>query len=325
MHVIAKATSTIENSLNDELIPALNKFETWQDKPNMWTVGLDNFKLLADDQFEDNAQSISGSFSGMIYLYERINFDSSSLIEKEKFAKIIREIEPLFAQFEREGRLELSHLYLEGAPKLDMRILNKDTLAEIEHTRNIPKEVRDAILNNGEQRCCNFTGCTETQKECVVVPPIFRRLPSSFKGQEFIVGGERSNCENQLDSYILNYDIAHHPDIWACAENISSLVCIPDNKFEKITFNFIGIEIFSSNENSLEMINEYQRILQNDGLLHFKTVHGTKEYFKSNYSSLCMILKNLKGIFKEVKWERKKDSDWPNAKTCHYYSFIAKK
>jgi hypothetical protein len=317
---ISLALDDNENEDNPVLITSdVKSFELWKTDPDARLLGLEYLKTLKNNQTEldeEVCKCIEASFSGLLYQYERLTLDRE---EKIDLAIKIREFEFLLSKYVNAGKVNPKDLYLEGMPELEMISLNSANIGALvaakKIEKDIPKWVLD-VISKGGSVIRNITRC--------MVSPRFSRLPSAFEGNTFLVGGERSAPSTNQDCYTLNFLTSMHPDILGFAENLSSLVAIPDSKFTIIEFDFLDNTILLNEE----VLEEYYRILALGGTFIFKTNHNSADYYcqKTIKDERKQAQENLMKMFGgEVMQQDKKDSSWPTKQEAYYVHFQATK
>ena len=214
--------------------------------------------------------------------YENLKFPDKK--KREELAQEIRKIESVLAT--TDGTIEA---WLTLMPLCDIavevRSKNVDDVMENYKWINIPDKVYQDIKNGV---------IMHTDRSWVL--PTFYRFPSKFVGKKFQVGG---NLNNDNEMYTLNFDISRKPDVFGHAENLPTLVTIPDSKFEIVEFDFLNPLILLQND---YVMSEYCRILKSKGSLIFKTCQDTDEYYCSNEAKeIIELLTKLFSIFGNLR------------------------
>lgn len=201
-------------------------------------------------------------FSGFLHVYRM----SNNTMVQQRIAEEIRTYAPIFSSWIDNGAITQEDIWLLDMPCVEEIQVNAENLDALLATGRISSPPADIEKGIRERREAHFVNL-----EPNFIPKFFR-LPSSYTGQVFIIGGERHSVDDQQDVYTLNFNPSFFPDILGKAEDLTSLIAIPDSKFARISFNFIDpTNLFQD-----DILTEYYRMLQSNGSFEFKSMRSAE-------------------------------------------------
>lgn len=287
------------------------------DYANKWHQGtleaenfLDSFdeSLLEEEDYRNNVEAY---FFRLLQFYKALDFTTVPE-RKIEIANKIRSYEIALSQHYNGVKFRSQSLW---DSEDELEFIHIDSMISLKKAvkRGAPKpsnEIIQLIQRGGS------TGFSLNN----YLPPQFFKLPSSFKGVRFLIGGERTNSTEHPDTYILNYDRLKYPDIVGDAQDPTCFICIPSGKFSTIEFDFIDNRVLLN----MDVLQECARSISPMGILVFRTQHDSKASYKKMQPAINQAEKNLKSIFIDVTAEPKVDEKWASDIHKFYYCFIAR-
>lgn len=235
-----------------------------------------------DKMSRDYARAIGASFTWL-------NLYNPSLIHK---------IEPFISKLIKSEKLVFADLWLENLPRANARYENGKLFYE------------RTILQFNKRFLCDFKGhslligaghASHLRKNG---EPYY----DANHNPTFTSSGEIRYALDIEGYYTLDIDSTVDPDVIGNAKIDYNISPFPDNRFKKIIFNYIS---HADLLNSEAMMKQYNRVLENKGILEFKGRHhrDAQKEFSLDSSRIHEVLESVN--FKINEFSVKKDIDAP--------------